>query len=53
VHARQIPLFCCEMGYDQRGAVTALLPDNYDIMFYRDLAGLDRGFVMKSKKGYS
>jgi release factor glutamine methyltransferase len=49
VEARKIPLFCCEMGYDQRDAVAALVPDAYGIMFYKDLAGLDRGFVMQIK----
>lgn len=42
-----IPLFCCEMGYDQRDMVTELLPDGYSVSFYKDLAGLDRGFIMK------
>jgi len=48
---RRIGLFCCEMGYDQREAVSALVPDDYALVFYKDLAGLDRGFVMKSNKG--
>jgi len=46
---RDIPLFCCEMGYDQREAVSALVPKGYDLHFYEDLAGLDRGFVMIKK----
>lgn len=50
VKERAIPLFCCEMGYDQRDAVAALVPEKYDITFYTDLAGLDRGFVMRRKK---
>lgn len=45
--ARAIPLFCCEMGYDQRALVKELLPEDYTLEFYKDLAGLDRGFVMK------
>jgi len=49
VYARQIPLFCCEMGYDQREAVRMLVGDDYEIDFYKDLAGLDRGFVMRRK----
>lgn len=49
VDARKIPLFCCEMGYDQREAVSALVPVGYGIIFYKDLAGLDRGFVMLRK----
>lgn len=50
VEKRAIALFCCEMGYDQREAVTALLPQGYTLEFYKDLAGLDRGFIMKRKK---
>jgi len=50
VAARHIPLFCCEMGFDQRAAVAATVPGAYDIIFYKDLAGLDRGFVMQRKK---
>jgi release factor glutamine methyltransferase len=49
VKARAIPLFCCEMGYDQREAVGALVPEGYTIVFYKDLAGLDRGFVMRKR----
>jgi len=48
---RGIGLFCCEMGYDQREAVSAIAPEDYMLEFYKDLAGLDRGFVMKSTKG--
>lgn len=50
VAERAIPIFCCEMGYDQREPVTKLLPDGYDVEFYKDLAGLDRGFTMKRKE---
>lgn len=50
VAERAIPLFCCEMGYDQRAMVSELLPQGYDITFYTDLAGLDRGFVMKRRE---
>ncbi|WP_345973346.1 peptide chain release factor N(5)-glutamine methyltransferase [Sulfurimonas diazotrophicus] len=49
VAERKIPLFCCEMGYDQREAVSAIVPKGYTIDFYKDLAGLDRGFVMTRK----
>jgi release factor glutamine methyltransferase len=49
VAERQIPLFCCEMGYDQREAVSAIVPEGYGVEFYKDLAGLDRGFVMTRK----
>ena len=49
VKARAIPLFCCEMGYDQREAVGAIVPEGYAVAFYKDLAGLDRGFVMRAQ----
>ena len=49
VKARTIPLFCCEMGYDQRTAVEAIVPEGYAVTFYKDLAGLDRGFVMRAQ----
>ncbi len=50
VAARKIPVFCCEMGYDQREAVSAIVPEGYSVLFYKDLAGLDRGFVMRAQK---
>jgi release factor glutamine methyltransferase len=50
VAERAIPLFCCEMGYDQREAVGAIVPPGYSVSFYRDLAGFDRGFVMERIK---
>ncbi len=44
---RHVPVLC-EMGYDQRAAMESFFRDegieNY--RFYRDLAGLDRGFVV-------
>lgn len=46
VFRRRIPLFCCEMGYDQRDMVDARIPEGYRVQYYQDLAGLDRGFVM-------
>jgi len=49
VEERRIPLFCCEMGYDQRQAVSDAVPEGYEADFYRDLTGLDRGFVMRLK----
>ncbi|MGB6020236.1 MAG: peptide chain release factor N(5)-glutamine methyltransferase [Sulfurimonadaceae bacterium] len=47
--SREIPFFACEMGYDQKPKVEAYLDtDQYDeLKFYKDLAGLDRGFVLK------
>lgn len=51
VHERQIPLFVCEMGFDQRKWVKAYVDKTaFDLEFYKDLAGLDRGFVMKHKE---
>lgn len=47
VYRRQIVLFCCEMGYDQRGMVDTLIPEGYSAQYYKDLAGLDRGFIMR------
>ena len=52
VKERGIPVFCCEMGYDQREAVIAIVPNGYTAAFYEDLAGLDRGFVMRREKNH-
>ncbi len=48
---RKIPLFACEMGYDQKEKVQAHIKNNhnYDIKFYRDYAHFDRGFVFKRR----
>lgn len=48
---RQIPLFACEMGYDQQPKVAAYIDGMgfESIAFYKDLAGFDRGFVLKGK----
>ena len=49
--AREIPFFACEMGYDQKPKVENYLDNRYDeLKFYKDLAGHDRGFVLKGKK---
>ena len=49
--AREIPVFACEMGYDQKPKVEKYLDNRYDeLKFYKDLAGHDRGFVLKGKK---
>jgi release factor glutamine methyltransferase len=48
VYARRIPLFACEMGYDQRIKVQEYLK-NFAVQsldFYTDLASFDRGFVL-------
>ena len=49
VHARKIKYLACEMGYDQKEPIEAFIKDlgvEY-IQFYKDLAGLDRGFVIQ------
>ena len=50
VYARRIPLFVCEMGYDQRVKVQEYLKpfSVQSLEFYKDLASLDRGFVLKA-----
>ncbi len=48
VISREIPYFACEMGYDQKPKVESYLENRYDeLKFYKDLAGHDRGFVLK------
>ncbi len=46
---RNAEYLACEMGYDQRGRIdTYIARRGYgSCRFYRDLAGLDRGFVLK------
>ncbi len=43
-------LLCCEMGYNQKESIIEILKDyNFDnFYFYKDLAGLDRGFIVKN-----
>ncbi len=50
VYARHIPMFACEMGYDQRIKVQEYLTTFavQSLDFYTDLAGFDRGFVLKA-----
>lgn len=49
VYKRRIPLFVCEMGYDQREKVQDYLKKFavQSLDFYKDLAGFDRGFSLK------
>ena len=49
VYARRIPVFACEMGYDQREKVQEYLKSFavQSLEFYTDLAGFDRGFVLR------
>ena len=51
---RDIPYFTCEMGYDQKAKVSNYVQGKvYDTLsFYRDLAGLDRGFVLTQKESH-
>ncbi len=54
--ARGIAHVTCEMGYDQRARISAFVKELgvYSSQFYTDLAGLDRGCVLRSspkKKG--
>ncbi len=45
---REVPYFVCEMGYDQRSKVLNYLDNRYETLdFYKDLAGFNRGFVLK------
>ena len=49
VKSRDIKWLACEMGYDQKEPLEAFVKDvgvKY-IKFYKDLAGFDRGFVIK------
>jgi release factor glutamine methyltransferase len=48
---RGIRWLCCEMGYDQKKPMFEFINQNgvYCVEFYKDLAGLDRGFVIDFK----
>jgi release factor glutamine methyltransferase len=50
VRERKIPLFACEMGYDQRIKVQEYLKDFaiQSLDFYKDFASFDRGFILKA-----
>lgn len=50
VVGRSIPLFVCEMGYDQRTKVQEYLKPFavQSLEFYKDLASFDRGFVVRN-----
>jgi len=50
VRERKIPLFVCEMGYDQRIKVQEYLKDFalQSLDFYKDFASFDRGFIVKA-----
>ena len=46
---KNIPNLACEIGYDQRESMQICLEkaNAKEIKFYKDLAGLDRGFIAK------
>ncbi|MDP3265410.1 MAG: peptide chain release factor N(5)-glutamine methyltransferase [Sulfuricurvum sp.] len=50
VYARHIPIFVCEMGYDQQAKVQEYLKTFavQSLEFYKDLASFDRGFILKA-----
>lgn len=50
VYARRIPIFACEMGYDQRSKIEEYLKpfSLQSIEFYLDLSSFDRGFILKA-----
>ncbi len=50
---KSVLLLSCEMGYDQRESIGRYLKNKgfEDFYFYKDLAGLDRGFVAKILAG--
>ena len=44
---KNVKYLACEMGYDQKDKITNYLKDSdFKIEFYKDLAGLDRGFLI-------
>ena len=49
VHARGVKYLACEMGYDQKDPISDFVNDLgvQSIKFYKDLAGFDRGFIIK------
>lgn len=49
-YRRRIPIFACEMGYDQREKVQGYLNSFavQSLEFYKDLASFDRGFILKA-----
>ena len=48
---REAQILACEMGYDQRHAMMAYAQQKGLVIdFYKDLAGLDRGFWIKEKR---
>jgi len=47
---KNVKCLACEMGYDQKDTITNYLKNSdsdLKLEFYRDLAGLDRGFIVR------
>ena len=48
---RGVKALACEMGYDQRKPILEYASiKGFEVEFYKDLAGLDRGFWIKEKR---
>ena len=49
VKARGIKWLACEMGYDQKEPISEFVNEIgvKSVVFYKDLAGFDRGFVIE------
>ena len=46
---RGVKYLACEMGYDQKASLESVLElSGFEVEFYRDLAGFDRGFVARN-----
>ncbi|MRI58501.1 MAG: peptide chain release factor N(5)-glutamine methyltransferase [Epsilonproteobacteria bacterium] len=48
--ACEASVLACEMGFDQRRRIEEYVGDRGSLRFYKDLAGLDRGFVLKKER---
>lgn len=47
---KKVKILACEMGYDQKEPLTQYAKEKgLEIAFYKDLAGLDRGFWIKDR----
>jgi len=45
---KKVKYLACEMGYDQKDKIMNYLKNsNLELEFYKDLAGLDRGFIVR------
>jgi len=49
VQAKGVRWLCCEMGYDQKEPISRFVNQLgvQSLTFYKDLAGLDRGFILQ------